>query len=115
MKCRSTLVAFPILSGYQIRIVVCSNIRDATKKFKHTKNVWNDDEDYNTNALTCHVKNPDMGYVFVRPSSSVGDIAHESWHAIQRMLECFDIPIENEVAAYHLGFLVNKIFDFIHN
>lgn len=36
-------------------------------------------------------------------------IAHESWHAVRRMLLYCGAELDNEVVAYHLGFFVRNI------
>jgi hypothetical protein len=47
---------------------------------------------------------------FDAPCSSV---AHEAWHAVRRMLDYCGAEQENEVVAYHLGYVVNKIIHFL--
>lgn len=46
---------------------------------------------------------------------SPGIVAHECWHAIRRMLNNLDVGLENETVAYHLGYLVNRVHNFMEN
>lgn len=39
-------------------------------------------------------------------------IAHECWHAIRKMLANQGAELENEVIAYHLGYLVGEVHKF---
>ena len=63
------------------------------------------------NALTISAGN--VIFIFLRPNADVGAIAHESWHAVRYMLGTLGVDLDNETVAYHLGYLVNKIFNFI--
>lgn len=49
-----------------------------------------------------------------RPFPSAGIVAHESWHAIYLMLTDAGAALDNEIVAYHLGHLVDKIMDKLH-
>ena len=40
-------------------------------------------------------------------------VAHESWHAIHKMLEVMQADLDNETVAYHLGYLVAKVHAFL--
>jgi hypothetical protein len=45
----------------------------------------------------------------LKPNVTEGTIAHESWHAILNMLVRVGADLDNEVVAYHLGYLVDEI------
>lgn len=63
-------------------------------------------------ALGLHSYSPEepFSYLFLRPDAHPSTIAHESWHCVRRMLHYCGAELENEVVAYHLGYLVG----FIH-
>ena len=67
--------------------------------------------DDGTAGLAVHADT--LSFVFLPYSASVGSIAHESWHVVRRMMEHAGVELDNEAVAYHLGFLVNKIFRFV--
>lgn len=46
--------------------------------------------------------------------SSVNVIAHESYHAIQKFMETIGENNKREFFAYHLGYFVGEIYDFIN-
>lgn len=43
-----------------------------------------------------------------------GIIAHECWHCIFRLFKFAGAEIENEIAAYHLGWLVDQVSTFAY-
>jgi hypothetical protein len=59
-----------------------------------------------------HSYTPDgsYSYLFLRFNANPSVIAHEAWHCIRRMMVYCGAELENEVVAYHLGYLVG----FIH-
>lgn len=65
-------------------------------------------------ALCCRTANsPEMHMFFKLGDAPAGAIAHESWHAVRYILDdwtggCLD----NEVVAYHLGYLVDVVTGF---
>ena len=63
-------------------------------------------------AMTLHNDGPVI-FVFLKSSASVGTIAHESWHAVRHMLGTLGVDLDSETVAYHLGYLVDKIFRFM--
>lgn len=51
--------------------------------------------------------------LILHESCSPGIVAHESWHAIRRILTSLDVELDNEAVAYHIGYLVNKVHVFM--
>jgi len=52
-------------------------------------------------------------HIFLKPSAGGGLIAHESFHAIRAMFLWAGVEdFDNEIVAYHLGYLVDKIVKF---
>lgn len=58
-----------------------------------------------------HSYTPDgsYSYLFISPDALPSTIAHEAWHCIRRMMVHCGAELENEVVAYHLGYLVGEI------
>jgi hypothetical protein len=52
------------------------------------------------------------GHLFFKMSNTPGIIAHEAWHAVFRMFEWAGAELDNEMVAYHLSFLVDRIASF---
>jgi hypothetical protein len=66
----------------------------------------------NTEAAAVHLEDASATYLLLNPNADSGTVAHESWHAIRRMLTYCGAEIENETVAYHLGFLVGAVAKF---
>lgn len=111
MKSRITLIEFPVFCGYIVHVEVTSDFKKSFSKYKSTREVNLDAND--TRAMAVHVNDISMSYVFLPPNASVGEIAHESWHVIRRMMEYMGVDDSNEAVAYHLGYLTQKIFNFV--
>ena len=105
---RFTIIEFPVFSNYWVHVEFASDIQAATKKYPATSCI--DNLEY-TEALTVH-SNEDCSFIFLKPNASAGTIAHESYHAIKRMFDIMDVKKQNEVVAYHLGYLVDEITKF---
>jgi hypothetical protein len=68
-------------------------------------------------AQALHVvpKGTDSSWLLLPYNPTAGEIAHEAWHAVRRMLDDCEAELENEVVAYHLGYLVNVAYSFVVN
>ena len=111
MKSKITVIEFPVLSNYQIHVEVTSDLKKALAKYPQTKNIY-EEEDITTDAMAVHVNNDGTSFIFLPPNASAGTIAHECWHVVRRMMDYLGIELGNEVVAYYLGYLVNRIFRF---
>jgi hypothetical protein len=101
-------VKFPILSNYEIKIVITHDFQKAYKKFKHLRDIEPREE---ADAITAHIREKNLSYIFLKYGSSTGVMAHEAFHAIQFMLKDHDIEMVDEIGAYHLDYLVNEIVE----
>lgn len=108
IRSRLIVVEFPVLGNYMIHVEVYPNLKKLFKKYKATKGLW-EKEDKRGEAFTINRSESHMSFIFLKPNVSNGTIAHESWHAIQNLFECVGAELENEMVAYHLGFLVDQI------
>jgi len=50
--------------------------------------------------------------LFFKRDNSDGIIAHEAWHAVFSMFEWAGAELDNEMVAYHLSYLVDRIASF---
>jgi hypothetical protein len=87
-------------------------MKKSLHKYPATRNV---EMDPNMGGIAVHVDDDAVTYIFLPYSCSVGDMAHESWHATKRMMEYVGVELDSETCAYHLGFLTGKIFRFVRN
>lgn len=105
LRIKKREVEFSIFSGYTVYIIATNDIARAALRFKQTKNT---DIGTDTQAICVHEVDNGITYMFLPFTSDAGDVAHECWHVVKRMLEYVGAELENEVVAYHLGFLVRQ-------
>lgn len=102
---------FPVF-GYEIKVVSSNDIMKAMQKFKHTKNIDVEEHDSSA-ALSVHVSKEPLTYIFVPHRITLEMMVHEAFHAVRRMLKYHSINTDdNEIVAYHLGYLVQQISDW---
>lgn len=103
---------FPVFNNYEIKVVSSNDVKRAVKKFEHTRSVSDEDVE-DTLALHFWVKDEDISYVFIPHKVKISAVVHECYHAIRRMLNVFGVDVDdNEIVAYHLGYLVQQISDW---
>lgn len=69
-----------------------------------------------TGCIAAYITDPSdplRGWMVLGPASGPGTIAHESAHAVRAMFEAVGAEIDDEMFAYHLGFLVTRIHKFM--
>lgn len=107
---RITTVEFPVFSDFIIHIETSTDFDKTIQKYPCIEHMAGDNE--NCDAMTLHGGGP-VVFIFLKPNASVGTIAHECWHAIRHMLNVVGVELDSETVAYHLGYLVQKTFNFI--
>jgi hypothetical protein len=90
---------------YLINVVFTKNLQGAADELGLGNHGLND----NTEAAAIHEEESAVTHVLLHPDADEAAVAHESWHAIRRMLTYCGAETENETVAYHLGFLVGAI------
>jgi hypothetical protein len=113
MRSRVTHVEFPVFSGYIVHVEITSDPTKSLLKYPSTRDLVEEFDDDFGEAFTVHDTDGGISMIFFQHNASVGTIAHEAWHAIKQMMKICDVDLENEVVAYHLGYLVNEIFKFM--
>ena len=104
------LIHFPMLGEWSINVEVVRHIEKAMQRYKNEFEIEEYTEE-DTDALTVHGEG--TCYVFLRPRASPGTIAHESWHALTGIFETLGIELDHESMAYHLGYVVDKIYKYV--
>ena len=104
-------IKLSVFHDYLINVEVAPNIEKALERYKDVFKIegWGGEEE--TNAITVH-ENWES-YIFLRPKATAGTIAHESWHVIAEIAEKTGMKLDDESAAYHLGFVVDKIHTYV--
>lgn len=111
MKSRYTTIEFPVFSDFIIHFEVARDFKKAIKKYPGIADMSTED-DNDADALTIY-DGGQICFVFARPNASVGTLAHEAFHSVEHLLQRFGVKVEGEMAAYHLGYVVDKMFRFL--
>ena len=102
----ATWVTFPVLAKFKVRVILTENLANSAGQ-----RIGGCSLDGSADAACYNTKNG-WSYMFLNPQADEGTIAHESWHIIFEIMDYVGAKIENEVVAYHLGYLINKIHTF---
>jgi hypothetical protein len=113
---RLETIPIPTLQ-YRVHVVVTDDFPKTMKALYLKNNGVTDD----AGALTfTPIPNDDAeSYIFLRKKKRSGknhhlivnEIAHESWHVVNRMFKNVGAELENEMVAYHLGYIVGHAYD----
>lgn len=105
-----TFARFPVFSNFTVYIVFTGDIQKSYTARYGTRRSPDTDR---TEALLAY-GGKCAHAIFQLGNSCSGTIAHESYHAIRYMFDDFEgvEQMDNEVVAYHLGYLVQKVTDF---
>ena len=94
-----------IFGGYQVRVVLTNDLNQSLEKHGFTG-----DEPKDTAGLALHCEKHMHSYIFLQlKEPEPGYIAHESWHVVKRICDHLGIKLDNEVVAYLLGYIVEKV------
>ncbi len=101
-------VLFPVWSNYCVHVIFTEDIAGSLKRRGREFNATS------TDALHWNRGNGHSVLMFQLGNAPSGTIAHECWHAIRTMLVdyCGVETMEDEVTAYHLGYLVQQVTNF---
>lgn len=102
----SFIVRFPVFSDYDVTVIFTDDIVKTAKSHKARAN---------KNTAACFITKrsaPLSGWLIFNRSPSVEDVAHESFHCVYHLMKTVGAALEDEVVAYHLGYLVRKIHAF---
>jgi hypothetical protein len=101
-------VHFPVF-GYTVYVCYTDNIPEDREGISHIVGAVEEPlTTYCDGLHSYHKRKPDC-CIFFTPESSIGTITHECYHAIRRMWKWIGAKPEEEITAYHLGYLVDKV------
>lgn len=105
-----TYCRFPVFSNFTVYIVFTGDIQKSYTARYGTRNPPDTD---NTEALLAHGGKCVHAFFQIGTCPS-GTVAHEAYRAIRYMFDDFAgvRQMDNEIVAYHLGYLVQKINNF---
>ena len=91
---------------YDVKIVVTGNVRE----YEYSRGA-----ESVRSPEASHMSDDNSSCIVFHPFSSAGTVAHECWHAVRNMLLSVQAELDNEVVAYHLSYLVDKITDRLYS
>lgn len=106
---RRMFIRFPVFVNYEIEVVVAKNIYAARSK---RDKVYGKFED-SFHALHSYNKKGNALLVFPR-DADLNCVAHECFHATVALMDWISNDASNECAAYHLGYLTQQVYKFVH-
>ena len=106
MTFRKTKIVFPVFNGFQVRVILSSNVENTARALHSSA------EDCDAVCITEETK-PGMCWLVFEVTPPVDVIAHEAYHAVVAMLQWAGAKREEEVVAHHVGYLAGKIYDFV--
>jgi hypothetical protein len=103
----ATWVGFEVMANYQVRVILTNDIA------KSSRGRLSSGPDGNADAFCYHVEGDGKSYIFLPLDAPECTFVHECWHVIYRMFHyCGVTDFDDEVTAYHLDHLVEKVFEF---
>lgn len=64
-------------------------------------------------GMHSYYKSEFEAFIFFTPHATYGTLAHECYHAVSRMYRMIGATHEEELFAYQLGYLIEKIVPFL--
>lgn len=115
MRERETTIPFEAFGQYRVSIVHTPDIAASIKKRLMLLKECTVPEDIEEcKAVMYPIQGMKESVIFLRKNATLADIVHECWHAIYHMFQYFGAELEDEVVAYHLDYLVEKTYNFVH-
>ncbi len=108
---KETTIYLPIFN-YHIDVVYTDNISESREARNHLIGAQDEVLHRYVDGLHSYNKQEPKGFIFFTEKSSVGVIAHEVFHAIWRMFKYIGAKHENEVFAYHLSWILDRVLEF---
>ena len=101
-----TRVVFEVMASYQVQVIFTNDL------FKSATRLGSKPSE-EADAFCFNVKGERRSYIFLKLNAPESVVAHECWHIVhQVMAYCGVVDMDSEIVAYHLGHLVEKVYDF---
>lgn len=106
MANRRSTVRFPVFNGYQVRVICARDVERTGKRLGI-------DLSGARAAFVTDTGHPRKGWIVFEAKPDEATIAHEASHAVRAIMRYAGAKVEDEVFAYHLDYLVDKIHRFL--
>lgn len=74
---------------------------------------WKHPELSGTKQLACHIYEGAESWIVLPEKASIDTIVHEVWHCVRRIMMYIHAELENEVIAYLMGWMTEKVVQFL--
>jgi hypothetical protein len=102
--------------NYAIKVVFTGDFKEFAKKKKWSKfSEQIADDDRTVSGYHCSHPGEGLSWILLRHDPKISTIVHETFHVVWRIMEHIGAKFENEVMAYHLGYIVEKITDNLYH
>lgn len=114
MKERTNTIYFPVF-GYKVHIVVTDDILKSRNKRKAAFGDLLEQKDvkHSGGIFSFNIDKPES-YIFLLPTVNVEVISHEVLHCVHQLMIWIEAGMEEEVYAYHIGYISQKCFDLVN-
>jgi len=97
---------------YRVEVVLCSKLAESRKR--RDKKLGKDPDSLeDEEALHCYNAADATSHLFLPFNADPGTVAHECAHVVQAMMDHVGAEYEKEVFAYHLGYLVKEVCQWV--
>jgi len=103
----ATWVTFEIMSCYQVRLIISKDLNKSAKARLGTR-----PSETNGGGFVFNVNGEGRSYLFLEHNAPESTVAHECWHIVHRIMDWCGAELDNEVVAYHLDHMVEKVYEF---
>jgi hypothetical protein len=114
IKERKLTLFFPPFNNYEVCVITSNQKERSAEKIFDRHQIEHDTDGFGAIHIWCNRENRPISYMVFPEDASVGTITHECWHCIKKMFSWIGSDYEDEIVAYHLDYLVQEVFDFIH-
>ncbi len=104
-------IELPIFN-YQIDVVYTDNISESRQARNYLIGAPDSELSKLVDGLHSYNELTPRGVIFFTKETTIGVIAHEIFHAIWRMFKYIGAKNENEVFAYHLSWILDRVLEF---
>lgn len=102
---KRTTIKFPVFNDYEVRVIITNDIIATGRRLRVDLS--------QAEAAYVNPKGQHHGWLILKPGAHESLVAHESAHAVRALLERVGATLDDEVFAYHIGYLAGQIHDFL--
>lgn len=104
-----TVIPFPPYS-YRIFLIVTDNLKAVADKLAKKGHLRaNHGVDDTTDGFHVLMPNQSYSYIVVKFDANIQHITHECYHAVSTMFKWIGATHEEEIFAYHIGYLTQMV------